>query len=56
MNYENIKLIRDSMFASVNEVRGTSYSSRIEDPKYQFAGKQEHHKLKELLKQIVSLI
>ena len=27
------------MFASTNEVRGTSYSSRIEDPKYQFAGK-----------------
>ena len=27
------------MFSSTNEVRGTSYSSRIEDPKYQFAGK-----------------
>ena len=27
------------MFASTNEVRGTSYSSRIKDPKYQFAGK-----------------
>jgi len=27
------------MFASTNEVRGTSYSSRIENPKYQFAGK-----------------
>ena len=36
---ENIELIRNSMFASTNEVRGTSYSSRIEDPKYQFAGK-----------------
>ena len=27
------------MFASTNEVRGTSYSSRINDKKYQFAGK-----------------
>ena len=27
------------MFASTNEVRGTSYSSRIKNPKYQFAGK-----------------
>ena len=36
---ENIELIRNSMFASTNETRGTSYSSRIEDPKYQFAGK-----------------
>ena len=27
------------MFSSTNEVRGTSYKSRIDDPKYQFAGK-----------------
>jgi len=38
-NPKNIKLVREAMFASTNEVRGTSYSSRIEDPKYQFAGK-----------------
>ena len=38
-NIENIKLIQEAMFASTNEVRGTSYASRIEDPKYQFAGK-----------------
>ena len=37
--FENIKLIQEAMFASTNEVRGTSYSSRIENPKYQFAGK-----------------
>jgi len=37
--FKNIKLIREAMFASTNEVRGTSYSSRIKDPKYQFAGK-----------------
>ena len=38
-NPKNIKLVREAMFASTNEIRGTSYSSRIEDPKYQFAGK-----------------
>ena len=38
-NSKNIKLVREAMFASTNEIRGTSYSSRIEDPKYQFAGK-----------------
>jgi penicillin-binding protein 2 len=38
-NTKNIKLVREAMFASTNEVRGTSYSSRIENPKYQFAGK-----------------
>ena len=38
-NFENIKIVREAMFASTNEARGTSYSSRIKDPKYQFAGK-----------------
>tara|TARA_B110000483_G_scaffold231728_1_gene298439 strand:- start:590 stop:1171 length:582 start_codon:yes stop_codon:yes gene_type:complete len=38
-NTKNINLVREAMFASTNELRGTSYSSRIEDPKYQFAGK-----------------
>jgi penicillin-binding protein 2 len=38
-NSKNINLVREAMFASTNEVRGTSYSSRIEDPEYQFAGK-----------------
>ena len=35
------------MFASTNEVRGTSYQSRIEDPNINLLEKQEHHKLKE---------
>ena len=35
----NIKIVKDAMFGSTNEVRGTSYKSRIDDPKYQFAGK-----------------
>ena len=36
---KNIKIVQDAMFASTNEVRGTSYKSRIDNPKYQFAGK-----------------
>ena len=38
-NSENIKFVLDAMFKSTNEVFGTSYSSRIDDLKYQFAGK-----------------
>ena len=38
-NPENIKFVLDAMFKSTNEIYGTSYSSRIDDPKYQFAGK-----------------
>ena len=38
-NPENVKFVLESVFASTNELYGTSYSSRIEDPKYQFVGK-----------------
>ena len=38
-NSRNIKLVQDAMFGSTNEVMGTSYRSRIDDPNYQFAGK-----------------
>ncbi len=38
-NSKNIKIIQDAMFGSTNEVMGTSYRSRIDNPKYQFAGK-----------------
>ena len=38
-NQENIKFVCDAMYGSTNEVFGTSYNSRIEDEKYQFAGK-----------------
>jgi len=38
-NQENVKFVLDAMFASTNEWGGTSYRSRIDDPKYQFAGK-----------------
>jgi len=36
---KNIKLVQNAMFSSTNEIRGTSYRSRIDDPKYRFAGK-----------------
>lgn len=38
-NSKNIKIVQDAMFGSTNEVMGTSYRSRINNPKYQFAGK-----------------
>ena len=38
-NKENVKFVLDAMFRSTNEIYGTSYKSRIDDPKYQFAGK-----------------
>ena len=38
-NSNNVKFVLESMFASTNERFGTSYKSRIEDEKYQFAGK-----------------
>ena len=38
-NSKNIKIIQDAMFGSTNEVMGTSYRSRIDNPKYRFAGK-----------------
>ena len=38
-NQENIKFVQNAMFVSTNEPRGTSYRSRIENKKYQFAGK-----------------
>ena len=38
-NAKNIRIVQEAMFSSTNEVRGTSYRSRIDNPKYQFAGK-----------------
>jgi penicillin-binding protein 2 len=49
-NAEHIRLVREAMFASTNEVRGTSYSSRIENPKYQFAGKTGTSQVKRITK------
>ena len=49
-DFKNIKLVQEAMFASTNEVRGTSYSSRIKDPKYQFAGKTGTSQVKRITK------
>jgi len=38
-NPENIKFVLEAMYASTNEMYGTSFKSRYEDPKYLFAGK-----------------
>ena len=50
-NSKNIKIIQEAMFSSTNEVRGTSYRSRIEDPKYQFAGKTGTAQVKRITKE-----
>ena len=50
-NPKNINLVREAMFASTNELRGTSYSSRIEDPKYQFAGKTGTSQVRRITKE-----
>jgi len=49
-NPENVKFVLNAMFSSTNEIRGTSYSSRIEDPKYQFAGKTGTAQVKRITK------
>tara|TARA_Y100000590_G_scaffold413143_1_gene508698 strand:- start:1281 stop:3179 length:1899 start_codon:yes stop_codon:yes gene_type:complete len=38
-NSNNINFVLDAMFGSTNELYGTSFKSRYEDIKYQFAGK-----------------
>ena len=49
-NPRNIELVLEGMYASTNEVRGTSYSSRIKDPKYKFAGKTGTSQVKRITK------
>ena len=50
-NPRNIRIIQDAMFGSTNEVMGTSYRSRIDDPKYQFAGKTGTSQVKKITEQ-----
>ena len=50
LNQKNIKIIQKAMFSSTNELRGTSYKSRIDDPKYQFAGKTGTAQVKRISK------
>ncbi len=49
-NQRNIKIVQEAMFASTNERFGTSYKSRIDDPKYQFAGKTGTAQVKRISK------
>jgi len=49
-NQKNIKYVLEAMFSSTNEIMGTSYSSRIDDPKYQFAGKTGTSQVKKITK------
>tara|TARA_A100000164_G_C21575199_1_gene615882 strand:- start:220 stop:705 length:486 start_codon:yes stop_codon:yes gene_type:complete len=46
----NIKIVQEAMYSSTNEIRGTSYRSRIDDPKYQFAGKTGTAQVKRITK------
>ena len=46
----NIKIIQEAMFSSTNEIMGTSFKSRIDNPKYQFAGKTGTAQVKRISK------
>ena len=47
---KNLEIIQNAMFSSTNELRGTSYRSRIDNPKYQFAGKTGTAQVKRISK------
>ena len=47
---KNIKIVQEAMFSSTNEIYGTSYKSRIDDPKYRFAGKTGTSQVKRISK------
>ncbi len=49
-NKKNIKIVQEAIFSSTNERFGTSYRSRIDDPKYQFAGKTGTAQVKRISK------
>ena len=49
-NPKNLRIIQEAMFSSTNEIRGTSYKSRIDDKKYQFAGKTGTAQVKRISK------
>jgi penicillin-binding protein 2 len=52
---KNIEIVLDAMFGSTNEVRGTSYRSRIKDKKYQFAGKTGTSQVKRITEKVREL-
>ena len=54
-NQENVKFVLEAMWGSTNEIMGTSYSSRIDDPKYQFAGKTGTSQVKKITEEVREL-
>ena len=50
-NPENIKFVLDSMYGATNEPRGTSYRSRLTNPKYMFAGKTGTSQIRTITKE-----
>ena len=50
-NQENIKFVLEAIYGSTNEMYGTSYSSRYDDKKYQFAGKTGTSQVKRITKE-----
>ena len=47
-NSQYVRIIQDAMYGSTNEIMGTSYQSRIDDLKYQFAGKTGTSQVKKI--------
>ena len=47
-NHNNIKFVLDAMFGSTNEKYGTSFKSKFDDLKYQFAGKTGTSQVKKI--------
>ena len=45
-NQENINFIKEAMYASTNEIGGTSYRSRLSSKKFMFAGKTGSSQIK----------
>ena len=45
---KNIDFVLDSMYGATNEIMGTSYSSRIDDDFYKFAGKTGNAQVKRI--------
>ena len=54
-NQENVKFVLEAMWGSTNEIMGTSYASRIDDPKYQFAGKTGTSQVKKITEELREL-
>ena len=50
-NSQNLNFVKDAMFGSTNEQYGTSFKSRFENQKYQFAGKTGTSQVKRITEQ-----